>query len=75
VLSLALPVPSVLLLSTGQPPKRLRKDGGENVNDLQSIIGRSLKSFASKSWSKKSSDNGRKASIDKLSPNGAEDKV
>ena len=63
--------------AAGQPPKRFRKDGDENVNDLQTILGRGVSSLKSRVWStKKASVNGRN-SIDDMSPTAAaaEDKV
>jgi hypothetical protein len=73
------PVPAVAnaVAVAGQPPKRFRKDGDENVNDLQTFIGRGVSSLKSRVWSsKKSSGNGR-TSLDDVSPTAAaaEDKV
>jgi hypothetical protein len=71
---------SASVLPAGQPPKRFRKGGDENVHDMQSFIGRgvsNLKGLRSRVWSKK--DTGR-TSIDELSDvsataAAAEDKV
>lgn len=63
--------PRLGTVTAGQPPKRFRKGGNENVHDMQTFIGRgvsNLKVFRSRVWSKKDSGNGGNSiSIDELS--------
>lgn len=55
----------------GQPPARFRNGGNDNVNDLQSFIGRGISNLRSIGKSKKASDNGGRRTSDDLSPRAA----